>query len=67
LLRRGVKVYLLRDTTKLKKLRIENNLEKNDESDAMLLSRIPIYLPLIRLKRLLGLIPDRNRGNIIIS
>ena len=41
LLRRGVKVYLLKDTTKLKKLRIENNLKKSDENDAMLLSRIP--------------------------
>ena len=41
LLRRGVKVYLLKNTTKLKKLRIENNLKKSDENDAMLLTRIP--------------------------
>jgi len=41
LLRRGVRVYLLKDTTKLKKLRMENNLRKSDENDAMLLSRIP--------------------------
>ena len=67
MLMRGVKVYLLKDTTKLKKLRMENNMKKSDENDAMLLSRIPIYLPLVRLKKLLGLIPDRNRGNIIIS
>ena len=33
LLRRGVKVYLLKDTTKLKKLRIENNLKKTDNED----------------------------------
>jgi len=32
-LRRGVKVYLLKDTTKLKKLRIENNLKKTDNED----------------------------------
>ena len=49
LLRRGVKVYLLRDATKLKKLRIENNLKKSDESDAMLLARIPkeMFRPLM--------------------
>jgi len=41
LLRRGVEVYLLKDTTKLKKLRMENNMRKSDESDAMLLARIP--------------------------
>jgi hypothetical protein len=41
LLRRGVKVYLLKDTTKLKRLRMENNLEKTDENDVMLLARIP--------------------------
>jgi len=41
LLRKDVRVYLLKDITKLKRLRIENNLEKSDENDAMLLSRIP--------------------------
>ena len=40
-LRRGVKVYLLKNTTKLKKLRIENNLKKSDENDVMILTRIP--------------------------
>ena len=38
---RGVKVYLLKDVRKLKRLRMENNLEKSDENDAMLLVRIP--------------------------
>jgi len=48
LLRRGVRVYLLKNTTKLKKLRIENNLRKSDETDAVLLARIPkeIFRPL---------------------
>jgi len=41
LLKRGVRVYLLKEPIKLKKLRIENNLKKSDENDAMLLSRIP--------------------------
>ena len=41
LLKRGVRVYLLRDATKLKKLRMENNLKKSDENDAALLARIP--------------------------
>ena len=41
LLRRGVKVYLLKDATKLKRMRMENNLKKTDENDAMLLARIP--------------------------
>jgi len=31
LLRRGVRVYPLKDTTKLKKLRMENNMKKSDE------------------------------------
>jgi len=66
-LRKGVRAHLLKDATKLKKLRMENNMKKSDENDAMLLARIPIYLPLVRLKKLLRLIPDRNRGNIIIS
>jgi len=42
LLRRGVRVYLLKDVRKLKKLRMENDLKKTDETDAMLLARIPI-------------------------
>jgi len=33
-------VYLLKDITKLKKLRIENNLRKNNENDSVLLARI---------------------------
>ena len=42
LLRKGVRVYLLKDTIKLKRLRMENNLKKSDETDAMLLVRVPI-------------------------
>jgi len=41
LLKRGVKVYLLRDTKMLKKLRMENNMKKSDEVDAQLLSMVP--------------------------
>jgi hypothetical protein len=41
LLKRGVKVYTLKDTRMLKKLRKENNLQKSDEADAQLLSMIP--------------------------
>jgi hypothetical protein len=41
LLRRGAKVYLLRELTKLKKLRMDNGLRKSDENDAILLARIP--------------------------
>jgi hypothetical protein len=41
LLKRGVKVYTLKDTRMLKKLRKENNLQKSDETDAQLLSMIP--------------------------
>jgi len=40
LLKKGTKVYLLKDTTILKKLRRENNLRKSDENDALMLSRI---------------------------
>jgi len=40
LLKRGSKVYLLKNPAMLRKLRIENNMKKSDESDAMLLSRI---------------------------
>jgi len=48
LLRRGVRVYLLKDTTKLKKLRVENNMRKSDENDAVLLARISseVFRPL---------------------
>jgi hypothetical protein len=41
LLKRDVKVYVLKDTRMLKKLRKENNLKKSDETDALLLSKIP--------------------------
>jgi hypothetical protein len=41
LLKRGVKVYVLKDTRILKKLRLENGLRKSDEVDAQLLSMIP--------------------------
>jgi len=40
LLKRGVKVYLLKDVRILKKLRLENNVEKSDENDAVILSKI---------------------------
>jgi len=42
LLKKGVRAYLLKDTLKLKRVRIENNLRKSDENDAILLARIPI-------------------------
>jgi hypothetical protein len=41
LLKKGVKVYVLKDTRILKKLRLENGLRKSDEVDAQLLSMIP--------------------------
>jgi hypothetical protein len=41
LLKKGIKVYLLKDTKVLKKLRRENNLRKSDEVDALMLSKIP--------------------------
>jgi len=41
LLKRSVKVYVLKDTRMLKKLRKENNLKKSDEIDSQLLSKIP--------------------------
>jgi len=40
LLKRGIKVYLLKNPSILKKLRIENNLRKSDENDSVLLSKI---------------------------
>jgi hypothetical protein len=41
LLRRGTKIYLLKDTGVLKKFRKENNLRKSDENDVLMLSKIP--------------------------
>jgi hypothetical protein len=41
LLKKDMKVYLLKDTRVLKKLRRDNNLRKSDEVDAQLLSMIP--------------------------
>jgi len=41
LLRKDTKIYLLKDTGVLKKLRKENNLRKSDEVDALMLSKIP--------------------------
>ena len=40
LLKRGVKVYLLKDARILRKLRLENNLRKSDKNDSALLSTI---------------------------
>jgi len=34
-------VYLVRNTRILRKLRLENNMKKSDENDAVILSRIP--------------------------
>ena len=42
LLRKGVKIYLLKDTTTLKKLREKNGFKKSDEINAKLLEIIPI-------------------------
>jgi hypothetical protein len=41
LLRKDTKIYLLKDTGVLKKLRKENNLRKSDENDALMISKIP--------------------------
>jgi hypothetical protein len=41
LLKKGVRVYLLRDTGVLKRLRLQNNLRKSDENDALMLSKVP--------------------------
>jgi hypothetical protein len=41
LLKKGVKVYLLKYPSMLKKLRRENNVRKSDEVDALMLSKIP--------------------------
>jgi hypothetical protein len=41
LIEKGVKVFLLRDTRLLKRLREENGVEKSDEVDARILSIIP--------------------------
>jgi len=40
-LKRGVKVYLLRDAGLIKKFREEKKMEKSDENDAIILSQIP--------------------------
>jgi hypothetical protein len=40
-LKKGVKVYLLRSPSILKKLRREDNLWKSDEADASMFSRVP--------------------------
>lgn len=40
-IKRGKKTYLLKETKLIKKKRIENNLNKNDENDAYILSLIP--------------------------
>ncbi|MCL7383182.1 MAG: hypothetical protein LZ174_02660 [Thaumarchaeota archaeon] len=40
LLKRGVKVYLLKYPSMLKKLRRENNVRKSDEVDAVMLSKV---------------------------
>jgi hypothetical protein len=41
LIEKGVKVFLLSDTSLLKRLREENGVEKSDEVDARILSIIP--------------------------
>jgi hypothetical protein len=41
LLKKSTKVYLLKDTGVLKRLRLQNNLRKSDENDALILSIIP--------------------------
>ena len=40
-LKKGVKVYLLKSPSILKKLRREDNLWKSDEADASMFSRVP--------------------------
>jgi len=40
LLKKSVRVYLLKDVSILKRLRMENNLKKSDENDAILLSKV---------------------------
>ncbi|MEM2069755.1 MAG: hypothetical protein QXY32_08545, partial [Nitrososphaerota archaeon] len=37
----GKKVYLLREPRLIKRMRAQNNLKKNDENDALILSTIP--------------------------
>jgi hypothetical protein len=41
LLKKGTKIYLLKDTGVLKNLRLQNNLKKSDEVDVLMLSKIP--------------------------
>jgi len=40
LLKRNIRIYLVRNTRILKKLRLENNIKKSDENDAVILSKI---------------------------
>jgi len=40
-LKRGVRVYLLRDASLIKKVRDEKKMEKSDENDVIVLSQIP--------------------------
>ncbi|MEN2974982.1 MAG: hypothetical protein ABDH32_05315 [Candidatus Caldarchaeales archaeon] len=41
LLKNGVKIFLLKNTRVLKEKRVENNLKKSDENDALTISKIP--------------------------
>jgi len=41
LLKNNVKIYLLKNTAVLKRLRLENDARKSDENDALMLSKIP--------------------------
>ena len=53
LLKKNIKVYLLKDTRMLKKLRLENNVKKSDENDASMLSRISRdYFRLLTIKEM---------------
>jgi len=60
LIEKGVKVFLLRDTRILKRLREENHVRKSDEADARILSIIPrnhfrqLTIREVRLLKLIG-------------
>ena len=60
LIEKGVKVFLLRDTRMIKRLREENGVEKSDEVDARILSIIPrnhfkqLTIREVRLLKLIG-------------
>jgi hypothetical protein len=41
LLRKNDRIYVLKNPATLKRVRMENNVEKSDENDSILLSRIP--------------------------